>query len=94
MASSSDLVRTVESALGVSVSDTLLVIVTTSVAMMIGILVLLWKISSDRSKEAVPKVLVKEQEDEVDVPSGKTKVTVFYGSESGKAEGFAKVSYI
>ncbi|XP_061345778.1 NADPH--cytochrome P450 reductase-like, partial [Gastrolobium bilobum] len=98
MASSSDLVRTVESVLGISlgdsVSDSLLVIVTTSVAVVIGLLVFVWKKSSDRSKQAkllsVPKLVVKEEEDEVDAGSGKTKVTVFFGTQTGTAEGFAK----
>ncbi|CAJ1974029.1 unnamed protein product [Sphenostylis stenocarpa] len=99
MASNSDLVRAVESLLGVSlgdsVSDSLLLIATTSAAVIIGLLVFLWKKSSDRSKEVkpviVPKGLLKEEEDdEVDVAAGKTKVTVFFGTQTGTAEGFAK----
>ncbi|XP_027333749.1 NADPH--cytochrome P450 reductase isoform X2 [Abrus precatorius] len=94
MASNSDLARTVESVVGVSVSDSLLVIVTTSVALVIGILVFVWKKSSDRSKEpkplTVPKLLVKEEEEEEDVGDGKTKVTIFFGTQTGTAEGFAK----
>ncbi|KAF7817035.1 NADPH--cytochrome P450 reductase [Senna tora] len=99
MASNSDLVRILESVLGISlgdsVSDSLVVIVTTSVAVIIGLLVFVWKKSSDRSKEVkpilVPKSLsVKEDEDDIDVGSGKTKVTVFFGTQTGTAEGFAK----
>nr|AUG98241.1 CPR1 [Glycyrrhiza uralensis] len=98
MTSNSDLVRTIESVLGVSlgdsVSDSLVLIATTSVAVIIGLLVFLWKKSSDRSREVrpviVPKSLVKDEDDDVDVASGKTKVTVFFGTQTGTAEGFAK----
>lgn len=99
MTSNSDLVRTIESVLGVSlgdsVTDSLVLIVTTSAAVVIGLLVFLWKKSSDRSKELkpviVPKSFVKEEDDDIDVGSGKTKVTVFFGTQTGTAEGFAKV---
>ncbi|BAT78465.1 hypothetical protein VIGAN_02114300 [Vigna angularis var. angularis] len=98
MASNSDLVRAVESFLGVSlgdsVSDSLLLIATTSAAVVIGLLVVLWKKSSDRSKEVKPVVLPRgllmEEEEEVDVSAGKTKVTIFFGTQTGTAEGFAK----
>ncbi|XP_045824498.1 NADPH--cytochrome P450 reductase [Trifolium pratense] len=96
--SNSDLVRTIESVLGVSlgdsVSDSVVLIVTTSAAVIIGLLVFLWKKSSDRSKELkpviVPKLLVKEDDDDVDVGPDKTKVTIFFGTQTGTAEGFAK----
>lgn len=101
MPSNSDLVRAVESLLGVSladsVSDSLLLIATTSAAVIIGLLVFLWKKSSDRSKELkpviVPKGLPKDDDDEVDVADGKTKVTIFFGTQTGTAEGFAKVAF-
>lgn len=97
--SSSDLVRTIESVLGISlgdsVSDSVVLIATTSAAVIIGLLVFLWRKSSDRSRELkpviVPKFSVKEEDDDVDVGPGKTKVTVFYGTQTGTAEGFAKV---
>lgn len=101
MSSSSDLVRKLESALGVSfgesVTDTAVLIATTSIALIIGVLVVLWRRSSDRSREfkqlAVPKaVVVKEEEDEFEVASGKTRVSIFYGTQTGTAEGFAKVN--
>ncbi|KAK7282898.1 hypothetical protein RIF29_12009 [Crotalaria pallida] len=98
MSSNSDLVRAIESALGVSlgdsVTDSLVLIATTSVAVVIGLLVLLWKKSSDRSKELkpviVPKSVVKDEEDDFEVSDGKTRVTVFFGTQTGTAEGFAK----
>jgi len=93
MASKYELVRTV---LGVSVSDSVLLIVTTSAAVLIGLLVFVLKKSSDRSKEqkslAVPKLALRqEEEDEADVGLGKTRVVVFFGTQTGTAEGFAKV---
>lgn len=98
--SGSDLVKFVESALGVSlgdsVTDTVILIATTSFAVVIGLLVLVWKkSSSDRSKEVKPVVPLKplsakDEDDEADIAAGKTKVTVFYGTQTGTAEGFAK----
>ncbi|KAA8538186.1 hypothetical protein F0562_027794 [Nyssa sinensis] len=100
MNSDSDLIRWFESIFGVSlgsnsVSDTVAVIVTTSVAVIIGLLFFLWRRSSDRSKESKPVVVpkplpVEVEEDEVEVGSGKTKLTIFYGTQTGTAEGFAK----
>lgn len=98
--SGSDLVKFVESALGLSlgdsVTDTVILIATTSFAVVIGLLVLVWKkSSSDRSKEVKPVVPLKplsakDEDDEADIAAGKTKVTVFYGTQTGTAEGFAK----
>ncbi|GFY85904.1 P450 reductase 1 [Actinidia rufa] len=100
MSSNSELIKSLESTLGVSlglesVSDTAVVVVTTSVAVIFGFLFFLWKRSSDRSKEAKPVVVLKsltvdDEEDEVEADSGKTKVTIFFGTQTGTAEGFAK----
>ncbi|KAK7385395.1 hypothetical protein VNO78_31112 [Psophocarpus tetragonolobus] len=81
----------VKSEIGVSA----LTIVTTSMALLIGLLLFVWKISSGRSKEqkqlAVPKLLAQlEEEDEVDDGSGKIRITIFFGTQTGTAEGFAK----
>lgn len=97
--SDSGLLRLLESALGGSVSDSAAVILTTSVAVVIGLLVLMWRRSWDRNgtKEmkpvVVPKFSAKDEEDDVvETDSGKTKVTVFFGTQTGTAEGFAKVT--
>ncbi|CAI0463992.1 unnamed protein product [Linum tenue] len=97
--SASDLVRFLESTLGVSLggasSDVVVLVLTTSLAVIVGLVVFLWKRSSDRSKEVKPVVItkpysLKEEEDESDALAGKTKLTIFYGTQTGTAEGFAK----
>ncbi|KAK4276896.1 hypothetical protein QN277_014993 [Acacia crassicarpa] len=99
MASNFDLVRTLESKLGISiddsVSDLLPVIVTTSVAVVLGLFLFAWKKSGYRSKEVKPVVVpkslsVKDEEDDIDVGLEKVKVTIFFGTQTGTAEGFAK----
>lgn len=94
MESSSELLRSIGAALGVSIgNDVAVVALTTSIAVVVGLLVLVWMRTSDRSKEVrplkVPKARAVEQEEDVD--TGKVKVTVFFGTQTGTAEGFAKV---
>lgn len=102
MGSNSELVRSLESMLGISlgpsVSDTLVVAAAaTSLAVILGLFVLVWRRSSDRSKEVKPVVVSKsltskdEDEDEDVVAEGKTRLTIFFGTQTGTAEGFAKV---
>ncbi|XP_028795064.1 NADPH--cytochrome P450 reductase isoform X1 [Neltuma alba] len=65
---------------------------TTSVALLIGcVVVLLWRRSGGqkvKAVEPVKPVIVKEPEVEED--DGKKKVTIFFGTQTGTAEGFAK----
>uniref|UniRef100_A0A9I9DG11 NADPH--cytochrome P450 reductase n=1 Tax=Cucumis melo TaxID=3656 RepID=A0A9I9DG11_CUCME len=70
----------------------LVAILTTSIAVMIGcFVVLVWRRSGNRKVKTIelPKpLLAKEPEPEVD--DGKKKVTIFFGTQTGTAEGFAK----
>ncbi|GLT60600.1 hypothetical protein SLA2020_333590 [Shorea laevis] len=101
MSSSSDLVRFVESVLGVSlggsVSDSVIVIATTSLAVIVGLLVFVWrKSAANRSRDVSPVVVPQpptrtdDGGDEDVAASGKKKVTIFFGTQTGTAEGFAK----
>ncbi|XP_051118186.1 NADPH--cytochrome P450 reductase [Andrographis paniculata] len=92
-----ELLRSVEQALGVKLGDeTVVLVLTTSVAVILGLLVFLWKRSGDnRSKDArqvvVPKpVSLKDDDEDEYVGPDKTKLTIFFGTQTGTAEGFAK----
>ncbi|KAE9602425.1 putative NADPH--hemoprotein reductase [Lupinus albus] len=67
---------------------------TTSIAVLIGcVVVLIWRRSNANKIEpiVVPKRLVEKNiDDDVEVDDGKKKVTVFFGTQTGTAEGFAK----
>nr|CAA46815.1 NADPH-ferrihemoprotein reductase [Arabidopsis thaliana] len=67
-------------------------IVTTSIAVLIGCIVMLvWRRSgSGNSKRVEPlkPLVIKPREEEID--DGRKKVTIFFGTQTGTAEGFAK----
>nr|ANQ46483.1 cytochrome P450 reductase [Santalum album] len=100
MSSSSELWKSIGSALGVSpppawAEEWAAVIVTTSAALIVGFVMFMWRRSGEKSKELRPVVALKAapieaEEDDGEVDSGKTKVTVFFGTQTGTAEGFAK----
>ncbi|XP_077217244.1 NADPH--cytochrome P450 reductase-like [Tasmannia lanceolata] len=70
-----------------------LMILTTSIAVLIGcVFVFVWRRSSGEKSsivvEARKQLIVKEQDPDLD--GGKKKVTIFFGTQTGTAEGFAK----
>jgi len=72
----------------------LLMVLTTAVAVLIGcVVVLVWRRSngqnSAKAKEP-PRPLIVRTEQEPEIDDGTKKVTVFYGTQTGTAEGFAK----
>lgn len=71
----------------------LVTIFTTSIAVLIGcVVVLVLRRSSNLKSKAVvpPKPLIVKDPD-VEIDDGKKKVTIFFGTQTGTAEGFAKV---
>lgn len=67
-------------------------ILTTSIAVLIGcVVVLIWRRSSGKKVKIVePLKPLTVKEPEVEVDDGKQKVTIFFGTQTGTAEGFAK----
>lgn len=75
--------------------EVLMILTTTSVAVLIGCVVaLMWRRSRGMKKvKSVEQFLkpVKVEEPVVEVDDRRKKVVVFYGTQTGTAEGFAKV---
>ncbi|KAI6680812.1 hypothetical protein NL676_034693 [Syzygium grande] len=68
-------------------------VLTTSIAVLIGcVVVLVWRRSGGRKPRAFepPKPPAVEKEPEPEVDDGKKRVTIFFGTQTGTAEGFAK----
>ncbi|XP_077238320.1 NADPH--cytochrome P450 reductase-like [Tasmannia lanceolata] len=64
-------------------------ILTTSIAVFIGCaFVFFWRQKSSKVIEAPKPLIVKEPE--LDLHSGKKKITIFFGTQTGTAEGYAK----
>ncbi|THU64618.1 hypothetical protein C4D60_Mb01t28360 [Musa balbisiana] len=69
----------------------LLTILTTSVAVLVGCaFIFFFRRSLGKKPASLPKPLVVKVQPEAEVDDGKKKVTVFFGTQTGTAEGFAK----
>ncbi|KAL1548888.1 MFS transporter multidrug-resistance type transporter [Salvia divinorum] len=72
----------------------LMMMLTTSIAVLLGCTVyLIWRRGAGSAKKAVepPKLVVPKMLSEAEeVDDGKKKVTIFFGTQTGTAEGFAK----
>lgn len=71
----------------------LLMLLTTSFALLIGcVVVFVWRRSNDKSSKSLEavKLVAPKVEPEEEVDDGKKKVTIFFGTQTGTAEGFAK----
>ncbi|KAI3946009.1 hypothetical protein MKX01_024765 [Papaver californicum] len=94
---SNNLANSIESMLGISigseyVSDPVFIMVTTVASMLIGFGFFVYmKSSSSQSKPIETyKPIIDKEEEEIEVDPGKIKLTIFFGTQTGTAEGFAK----
>ncbi|KAI3694711.1 hypothetical protein L1987_77680 [Smallanthus sonchifolius] len=75
----------------------LLLILTTSVAVLVGFFIVLARKRSSGKKYGKdlepPKIIVPKRQLSQVIDAGRKKVTIFYGSQTGTAEGFAKALY-
>ncbi|XP_074269205.1 NADPH--cytochrome P450 reductase-like [Silene latifolia] len=74
-----------------------IMVVTTSIALLIGCaLLLIWRKSNGGNSSKVvsdvpkPLILKEEYDEDAEVDDGKKKVSIFFGTQTGTAEGFAK----
>ncbi|KAI3896174.1 hypothetical protein MKX03_000294 [Papaver bracteatum] len=94
---SNNLANSIESMLGISIgseyiSDPIFIMVTTVASMLIGFGFFVYmKSSSSQSKPIETyKPIIDKEEEEIEVDPGKIKLTIFFGTQTGTAEGFAK----
>nr|AAC05021.1 NADPH:ferrihemoprotein oxidoreductase [Papaver somniferum]AHF27398.1 NADPH:ferrihemoprotein oxidoreductase [synthetic construct] len=94
---SNNLANSIESMLGISIgseyiSDPIFIMVTTVASMLIGFgFFACMKSSSSQSKPIETyKPIIDKEEEEIEVDPGKIKLTIFFGTQTGTAEGFAK----
>ncbi|CAD5191798.1 NADPH--cytochrome P450 reductase 3-like [Musa acuminata AAA Group] len=78
-------------AAAIAENQQLLAILTTSVAVLVGCaFMFFFRRSLGKKPPSLPKPLVVKVQPEAEVDDGKKKVTVFFGTQTGTAEGFAK----
>ncbi|KAF6138452.1 hypothetical protein GIB67_022486 [Kingdonia uniflora] len=71
----------------------ILMVLTSSIAVLIGcVFLFVWRRSSSGSSRTIepPRPLVVRDAPEPEIDDGKKKVTIFFGTQTGTAEGFAK----
>lgn len=75
----------------------IILVLTTSIAVLVGCyVVLMWKRSGNKKSVKdlePPKIVIPKRQIEDEIDDGKKKVTILFGTQTGTAEGFAKVDY-
>ena len=93
--------RLIEEILGLDISShgILLAVTTTAIAVLVGLAFLIWRkwspaeYSSKKTPLAPPKPLLVRLDSEIEEDPEKRKVAVFFGTQTGTAESFAKVKF-